>query len=253
MIPDEPTQQDALRVIKELGDAIAATTERERECGGPREKLNKSQTLALAGAIAPTVREQHAAASERRVALVDAEGNVVGYTTLAEVKRQILARAKIEFSVMNGRPKKAFCEACGAVIQVKRVGAAPTQCRKCRRAVCVDCGVDRKQYGKLRCAACWAKARAAPTCRRGHSRPAGKACRECQKINNAKSHAKRVAARRDAAMKRTAEMSPVPGAPSCANCGIGLRTVEKPCYTRRRAGKPPMCKSCSQRRARGAL
>ncbi|MCW5834514.1 MAG: hypothetical protein KIS78_19085 [Labilithrix sp.] len=95
------------------------------------EKMNKAQRLAIAGVVAPFLREGAERAAKRRVAKVDKDGNVVGYTTLAEVQAKILERAEIEIAVQDGvRPKEVICKYCGKVIRVKgdAKGAPPRQC-----------------------------------------------------------------------------------------------------------------------------
>lgn len=87
------------------------------------ESMNKAQRLAVAGVVAPHLREQSDKAAKRRVARVDKDGNVVGYTTLAEVQRALLERQKIELEVIDGvRPKEIVCAQCGRADRVARTG-----------------------------------------------------------------------------------------------------------------------------------
>ena len=104
--------------------------------------MNKAQRLVVAAAVAPVLRNEDEQTKSRRVALTDADGNVTGYTTLGEVQRQILARAKIEFDV-EGRPAKAICEYCGRVLPVPKAGGpVPKQCRYGCDRECRDCGAE---------------------------------------------------------------------------------------------------------------
>lgn len=102
---------------------------------------SKVERLAVAAVIAPNVREQHDAASSRRVALVDADGNITGYTTLAEVKKQILARAKIELDVTHGsKAKKLVCRACGETFARKAHAKVERRlCPACASPPCAQC------------------------------------------------------------------------------------------------------------------
>jgi hypothetical protein len=94
------------------------------------EKWNKAERLAVASAVAPLLRSQGERALARRVARVDKDGKVVGYTTLAEVQKSLLRRREIELETVKGvRPKAVICENCGKDVPVKRKGGRlPTMC-----------------------------------------------------------------------------------------------------------------------------
>lgn len=95
----------------------------------PRKKMNKAARLAVAGYVAPPLRSASPQTSQRRVARVDKDGNVVGYTTLAEVQRSLLARQDIELEVAEGvRPRAIVCRLCGKVVNVPNKGAVPFTC-----------------------------------------------------------------------------------------------------------------------------
>lgn len=103
-------------------------------------KMNKAERLAIAGAVAPYVREGAEKNRQRRVALVDKDGNVTGYTTLADAQKAILERAKIEIAVVEGnRPEKTICTVCGCVMRT-----CPQDrlylCSKCKAPPCEACG-----------------------------------------------------------------------------------------------------------------
>lgn len=136
-------------------------------------KWSKAQRLAVAGALAPHLRDQDGRAS-RRVARVDPDGNVVGYTTLAEVQKALLRQREIELEVQDGvRPKEIICETCGRVDKVGKKGAVPKCCARCRAMHCADCSTalppsagtpwaHRRRRGKpARCKECAARAVAA--------------------------------------------------------------------------------------------
>lgn len=100
---------------------------------GPR---NKAERLALAGAVAPFLRDQSERAASRRVTRVDKDGNVVGYTTLAEVQQGLLRRHEIEIDVApDERPREFFCQRCGLPSPMPERGAQPKHCSRCERYV----------------------------------------------------------------------------------------------------------------------
>jgi len=93
------------------------------------ENWNKAQRLAVAAAVAPGLRSVSEKTASRRVAKVDKDGNIVGYTTLAEVQKALLEKQRIEFDVVEGvRPKEVVCQACGRIRKVDR-GPIPAVCR----------------------------------------------------------------------------------------------------------------------------
>lgn len=104
------------------------------------EDMNKAERLAIARVVAPALRRATAEAHEmygvadakmRRVARVDADGKVVGYTTLAEVQKALLKAHAIEIETVDGaRPKDVICELCGKPVKVERKsGRLPRVCR----------------------------------------------------------------------------------------------------------------------------
>jgi hypothetical protein len=111
--------------------------ERERE-------WNKAERLAVAAAVAPSLRSQNDKTKQRRVALVDESGNVTSYTTLGEVQKSLLRARAIELEVVDGvRPKEVICTACGKTIKVAQKGGGqpPKICRygcdrRCRTEGC---------------------------------------------------------------------------------------------------------------------
>lgn len=94
------------------------------------DPMSKAERLAIAGAIAPTLRSTPEAVKARRIARVDADGNVVGYTTVAEVQAALLEARKIELDTEEGvRPEVVVCPLCGRSLKVGTKGRLPTQCR----------------------------------------------------------------------------------------------------------------------------
>lgn len=102
---------------------------------------SKAERLAVACAVAPTLRSQSDKTKSRRVARVDADGKVVGYTTLGEVQKALLRTREIELEVVDGvRPKEVICRACGKTVKVRPQGPPPRVCYGGCRGACVECG-----------------------------------------------------------------------------------------------------------------
>lgn len=125
--------------------------------------MNKAQRLEVAGHIAPSLREQALLARGRRVAVIDASGNVVAYVSLADVQAGVLKRAAIELDVANSvRPELIFCKDCGVPVLVKagrkRASKIPSKCLRCKLGSCVDCGAllssGAKYMNAVRCRVC---------------------------------------------------------------------------------------------------
>jgi hypothetical protein len=109
--------------------------------GAMDQDWNKAERLAVAAAVAPSLRSQDDKTKQRRVALVDASGKVTGYTTLGEVQKSLLKARAIELEVADGvRPKEVLCRACGKTVKVPKGGFVPTVCREGCARECNDCG-----------------------------------------------------------------------------------------------------------------
>jgi len=113
--------------------------------------VNKAQRLLVAGTIAPSLRRASQDVKARKVGLLDSEGRVVGYTTLAHVQEALLRERHIELDVVEGvRPKKTMCKNCGKTIEVnKKHGLVPLMCSfevgGCfRQKTCGEEGCDKK-------------------------------------------------------------------------------------------------------------
>lgn len=179
------------------------------------DKWTRAQSLAVAGALAPHLRDQEGRAS-RRVARVDARGNVVGYTTLGEVQKALLRRQEIEFDVADGvRPKEIICETCGCVDKVGAKGAVPKCCARCRSPRCANCAIELPPSAGTP----WAH-------RKRRGKPAR--CRGC-------------------AVEAVAS-APVA---MCADCGALLgKHAMRPSAVAKRQGATPRCKPCNGKRLR---
>ena len=100
---------------------------------GDEEKMSKAQRLAIAAAVAPALRSNK---PSRRIARIDAVGEVVGYISHIELVRILLAKKKIEIEVSEGvRPKETICEGgCGRILKVSQKGGAwAKRCSECKR------------------------------------------------------------------------------------------------------------------------
>lgn len=109
------------------------------------DKLSKAAKLALTGAIAPILRSASVTTQKRRIAKVDKDGNVTGYTTLAEVQEALVADKALEIQVDEGvRPQEIICELCGKLVEVGPHGVVPSICSSedggCHRQLFCACG-----------------------------------------------------------------------------------------------------------------
>lgn len=118
---------------------------------------SKADRLRVAGAVAPQLRGQTRRTACRRVGIVNADGVVVGYTSLADVQKALLERHRIEIDVVDGvTPSEIICEGCGVPLPYK---PRRKMCVRCRDGLCVDCEnklgsrCGRKK-GRLRCRTC---------------------------------------------------------------------------------------------------
>jgi hypothetical protein len=112
------------------------------------EDWNKAERLAVAGAVAPRLRSQDDKTKSRRVALVDKDGKVTGYTTLAQVQKSLLKAREIELDVQDGvRPKEVLCKHCGKTVKVPpkggKCGQPPTVCIDGCRQTCSESGCNK--------------------------------------------------------------------------------------------------------------
>jgi hypothetical protein len=158
----------------------------------------KAERLAVAATVAPSLRGLRPA---RRIALVDADGHVTGYTTSKDVAAKLLERANIEIAVDDGvRPAAVVCVCCGRMISVRQGhgGTVPTRCSSCPNGRCLDCAKPLGQFGATRCTDCYhlrRSERLARACRRGHERTADNTrirpdgSRECRLCSRARKEA----------------------------------------------------------------
>lgn len=119
----------------------------------------KAERLAIAGAVAPTLRQR--AGAGRKITVVDKDGKPVRVTDDVEIAKGLLARADIEFSVVPGeRPKWVRCSNCGKPIKVSVRGRIRRVCKfkkgqsACLARACADCGVPIDRRSKGRCVRC---------------------------------------------------------------------------------------------------
>lgn len=239
---------------------------------------NKAERLALAAAVAPSLRKRAARARARPVARVAADGTVVGYATLADVQEKILERAKIELAVDGKRPEHSTCERCGRIFRLRKSGVIPRACPPCTRLSCVGCGTalspavsnprwpTRRLGLPPRCRPCAVASRKRPSCDQCDAAVRDrktKLCRPCRLASVARLRCSRC----DAVMPKA---SCTPGArkkrgdrpvlclrcaqapkprPSCADCGVvlGLFAMTPEAVAKRR-GEPPRCNPCAAKK-----
>lgn len=153
------------------------------------EKMNKAERLAVAGAVAPYVREAAERTSQRRVALYNQHSpgqETTRYASLLDVQKGVLERAKIEIEVQPDvkRPKRTICTKCGKLAKpAYKVGRVPKLCDACRGDSCQDCGVRLHVHRGGRCPDCAAKAKTlcstlCSTCGKSTVSPRG-ICSDC--------------------------------------------------------------------------
>ena len=124
-----------------------------------------AEKQAVTGLVAPYARSKKSA--ERRVGRLPVDlppdapwaKNVVGYTTLAEGQKALLAKHALEIDLFpEHRPLEVACRECQMPVPVRSKGALPTFCDQCRVPVCPGgCGtrLPRAQMKKRRrCVAC---------------------------------------------------------------------------------------------------
>lgn len=233
-------------------------------------KLNRAERLAAAGAVAPTLRNQDEKARSRRVARIDSDGNVVGYTTLEEVQKALIRRDLVEFDVSGGeRPSRLVCPECGSVMLAKRKGKERSRCDACTHPRCLGCGVRARSIkpagtrDSYQCNACVLKDRRSaakePTfavcadCGADKARSSSQRCRDCasramretvrhrcegcSKPMSRKRGGRCVCLKCAHAARRVA-------LPTCA-CGAPMhRGAFCPSAIAKRNGKPPTCGAC---------
>lgn len=216
------------------------------------ERMNKAQRLAIAGTVAPFVRESAEVASVRRVARVDANGIVVGYTTLAEVQKSLLRRHEIEIATQPGvRPKQTICVGCGVPTRLARVGSRRRYCDSCQRPKCSDCGKQLDAaVGRRRCMDCHL-ARKSRSCKRGHEfteantrtdKRGRRACKRCEYLKTRARHDRAKEERRARGFKK-----PKPRPPA-SHCGRGHEMSGHNLYVTPSGQR--MCRQCLQIRTR---
>lgn len=214
-------------------------------------KMTKVERLALAGAVAPALRGAAGVTASRRVTLVGPDGNVVGYTTLLEVQKALLARHALEIEVQpDERPREIICERCGLPTKVRCLNAKrTTRCESCTFLRCADCEVDLprnysapsmmariKSGAPLRCRECAKQARA-------RVRQPLPECADCKKtLSRTAEWQHRVRYKRTGPLRcAVCELAARPRkpTPTCARC-----SKELPGCARTRRGGRPLCKAC---------
>lgn len=157
--------------------------------------MSKAERLAIAGAIAPRMRETEELARTRRVRLYNQQtGEETGSATLADARAGILKRAGIELETRPGvRPSQVLCLSCRNLFKT-RPGPTPKYCHTCKAPKCKRCDAQLKAAPSLKkgrrrglCFACWrvsrkentARSRTCSDCGGPTSAALSKRCRDC--------------------------------------------------------------------------
>lgn len=95
--------------------------------------LSKAEQLAIAGAVAPKIRNKKE--RQRPIKVVDADGNVKGTVTHRDVLEGVARRTEIEITVVDGkRPAEVLCKDCRTIVAVGgRAGGIPHRCVQCKK------------------------------------------------------------------------------------------------------------------------
>lgn len=193
----------------------------------------KAERLEVAGAIAPSLRESATQDRVRRVARVDAEGNVVGYVSLHEVKKALLKKKEIEIDVVGVRQREVMCKECGLPFPVTKKHGTPTRCPKCWFCTCAFCGktyqrktgdTKRKDY------------KACLSCRKQHK--VNNVCKDCGK--QLVWNGPRLSPERCAPCANRSRRLP---RPKCHVCGKELASLNS-------RQDPPICLVCHRKSGR---
>lgn len=217
-------------------------------------KWNKATRLAVAGLVAPHLRDQSAKAARRRVAKVDKDGKVVGYTTLAEVQQALLHERKIELETVEGvEPKEFFCEECGRPFE-RPPRTIRKRCDRCTFLSCTDCGKALpRNYSSpsMRSKGSGSRVPICRPCKMARTAAATPTCSVCAValLPNSEWQWKRRwgdCPLMCGVCSRKSRLLPVP---TCGSCGKTLKYSART-SVRVKSGKPPLCRDCYRGDAR---
>lgn len=216
----------------------------DRAPGLDLDNTNKAQRLAVAAAIAPALRVGAAGAKARRVGRLDKDGNIVGWTTLAEVQAKLLEAHALEIAVDDGVVQtEKICARCGRPFKLAR-GARGQTLHNTR--ACPACQVLEARCHPERpavtadglCEPCYRRARA-PRAKCHPKQPASTAdglCSACyirERRARAKCHPKRPAATADGL---------------CRSCYVRERAPRAKCHPTKPAHTADgLCRACYRR------
>lgn len=145
------------------------------------EHWSKAERLAVAGMVAPALREGSVRARARRVFVTDKDGEIKKVVSLKEVQEGLLSTAKIELAVEDGiRPKEVICRGCKGIIKVEPRGHIPIWCKRCPQCIC---GKKVRHAGQ-QCRKCCRPPREAAFCACG--RPLHKEALKASAVNRRK-------------------------------------------------------------------
>jgi len=186
----------------------------------------KAGRLAVAAAVAPSLRRNGARAQSRRVFTTSPNGEVVRVISGAQMQASILARAGIELAPTDGsRPTHSICRMCTAAFRQPGKGRLNIVCGNCRKSCCASCDgpLSRGVFSEV-------------NVRKRNGRPP--TCKKCLASSTWGSVRERLPT------------------PACCDCGAKLsRRVMYADRVRARNGGPPRCRRCAcverERLARG--
>lgn len=117
--------------------------------------LTKAQRLAIASAVAPSLR---VAKRQRTITVVDKDGKPLRTITDEELALSMLRRADIELTADRVGTTR-FCDRCRTAFKVSATNQK--RCNACRWGRCIDCSAGLGHTRHQRCKPCALKARAA--------------------------------------------------------------------------------------------
>ena len=207
--------------------------------------MKKIERLAVAAAVAPSLRSDADRLRRRRIKRIDADGNVVGEIDALELSTKLLLRNNIELSVQEADAKSSPCLLCGRPVVSSKQGVRSI-CRAdegCWSKIRCECGamppksstykIARKYMGdpsfRWACRECWDRAHR-DVCACGRGKPAyAKRCDHCPAPQVARPAARKAA-------RSCSCGTPLSRANSSGKCG--------PCYTRDATKPKPHQATC---------
>lgn len=181
------------------------------------ESLTRAGKLALACAVAPSLRSRNAG---RKITTTDPDGRPIREITAGELSRGLLARIGVELSTdVPTTAGMRTCEVCGGAFK----GALSAKaCMSCRTGSCAECGAPLSQS-----TAVWAKKRGRPaTCKpclvKKHPPAVDGQCVDCGALVRAHTCKRAKAAGRDPLCGPCWTRRTTKPVPPCPGCGVAV-------------------------------